>query len=44
MNRQQVTMLYDYNYWANARVLKATTKISPDQFTAPARLSHGEST
>src|SRR5437899_6118084 len=34
-------MLYDYNYWANARVLKATTRVSREQFTAPARLSHG---
>jgi uncharacterized damage-inducible protein DinB len=41
MNRQQIGMLYDYNYWANARVLEATTKVSHEQFTAPARLSHG---
>lgn len=41
MNTAQITMLYDYNYWANARVLNATTGVSRDQFTAPARLSHG---
>ena len=41
MTKDQITMLYDYNYWANARVLKATTKVSREQFTAPARLSHG---
>ena len=41
MNRNHITMLFDYNYWANARVLKAATRVTRDQFTAPARLSHG---
>ena len=41
MNRDHITMLYDYNYWANARVLKAATRVTREQFTAPARLSHG---
>ncbi len=41
MNRDHIAILYDYNYWANARVLDATAKVSREQFTAPARLSHG---
>lgn len=41
MNKEHIAMLYNYNYWANARVLSATTRLSSDDFTAPARLSHG---
>jgi uncharacterized damage-inducible protein DinB len=41
MNKTDILTLYDYNYWANARVLQAAAKVTPDQFTAPAGLSHG---
>ncbi len=41
MTKDQITLLYDYNYWANARVLKAATNVSREQFAAPARLSQG---
>lgn len=41
MTRDDIRMLYDYNYWANARVLKAATRVNLEQLTAPARLSHG---
>jgi uncharacterized damage-inducible protein DinB len=41
MKKEQIAMLYDYNYWANARVLSATTRLSREHFTGPARLSHG---
>ncbi len=41
MNKSDILTLYDYNYWANARVLNATAKVTPEQFVAPARLSHG---
>jgi uncharacterized damage-inducible protein DinB len=41
MNRDDIRTLYDYNYWANARVLNAATKVNPEQLTAPVRLSHG---
>ncbi|MEP7137191.1 MAG: DinB family protein [Chloroflexota bacterium] len=41
MNKNEIFTFYDYNYWANARVLNAATKVSPDQFIAPANLSHG---
>ena len=41
MNKSDILTLFDYNYWANARVLNAAARITPDQFTAPAGLSHG---
>ncbi len=41
MNRSDIQLLYDYNYWANAHVLKAAAQLTPDQFTAPHGLSHG---
>jgi uncharacterized damage-inducible protein DinB len=36
-----ILTLYEYNYWANARILSAATNVSEAQFTAPASLSHG---
>jgi uncharacterized damage-inducible protein DinB len=41
MNKNDMLTLFDYNYWANARVLNAAAKLTPDQFTAPAGLSQG---
>ena len=41
MNKNDIITLYDYNYWATARVLQAAANLTPDQFTAPAGLSHG---
>ena len=41
MNKNDILTLYAYNYWANARVLNAAARLTPDQFTAPAGLSHG---
>ena len=41
MNKSDILTLYDHNYWANARVLDAMAKVTPEQFVAPARLSHG---
>ncbi len=41
MNKDDIRTLYDYNYWANARVLNAATKVSLEQLTAPVGLSHG---
>ncbi len=41
MNKNDILTLYDYNYWANARVLNAAAKLTLDQFTAPVGLSHG---
>ncbi len=41
MNQNDILTLYEYNYWATARVLHAAVQLTPDQFTAPAGLSHG---
>jgi uncharacterized damage-inducible protein DinB len=41
MNKNDILTLYDYNYWANARVLDAAARLASDQFTAPAGLSQG---
>jgi uncharacterized damage-inducible protein DinB len=41
MNKDDILTLYDYNYWANARVLNAAARVTPEQFMAPANLSHG---
>jgi uncharacterized damage-inducible protein DinB len=41
IDKSDILTLFDYNYWANARVLNAAAKLAPDQFTAPAGLSHG---
>jgi uncharacterized damage-inducible protein DinB len=41
MNIRDMLTIYDYNYWANARILAATAKLSPEQFIAPASYSYG---
>ncbi|HEX7975897.1 MAG TPA: DinB family protein [Anaerolineales bacterium] len=41
MNPADIRLLIDYNVWANARVLAATARLSPEQFAAPAGLSFG---
>jgi len=41
MNTADILKLVVYDYWANARVLNAAAALTPDQFTAPAGLSHG---
>jgi len=41
MNRSDLQFLFDYNYWANARVMNAAVQLTPDQFSAPHGLSHG---
>lgn len=33
--------LYDYNYWANARLLEAAAKLDETQFRMPAAYPHG---
>jgi uncharacterized damage-inducible protein DinB len=41
MIKSDILTLYDYNYWATVRVLNAAANLTPNQFTAPAGLSHG---
>jgi uncharacterized damage-inducible protein DinB len=41
MKIEEVRTLFDYNYWANDRIITASKKISTDQFTAPAAFPYG---
>ncbi len=41
MNKADILTLFDYNYWANERVLDATAKVTAEQFSAPTHTSHG---
>lgn len=41
MNTAEIATLFDYNYWANGRVLDAAARLTPAQFATPAGLSHG---
>ena len=37
MRIQEMLLLYEYNYWANGRILAAAGQASPEQFVEPAR-------
>lgn len=41
MDKSDILTLFEYNYWANALVVSAAEKVTPEQFTAPFQLSHG---
>ena len=41
MNTYDILELYDYNYWANSKVLIAAAEISNEQFKAPMGLTYG---
>jgi uncharacterized damage-inducible protein DinB len=41
MHATDLITLYDYNYWANRRILSAVAKLTPEQFLAPAAMSRG---
>lgn len=41
MNKQDITLLYRYNQWANARILNAAANVTGEQFLAPATFPHG---
>jgi uncharacterized damage-inducible protein DinB len=41
MNKQDILLLYEYNQWANARILNAATSVTQDQYLAPASFPHG---
>ena len=35
MKLDQIKLLYDFNEWADARILAACTRVSPEQYAAP---------
>ncbi|HVF25162.1 MAG TPA: DinB family protein, partial [Anaerolineales bacterium] len=41
MNKQDIILLYKYNQWANALILNATAKVTPEEFLAPASFPYG---
>lgn len=41
MRVADIQMLYDYNYWATARILCTAASITDEQFTAPTRFPWG---
>jgi uncharacterized damage-inducible protein DinB len=36
-----ILIIFDYNYWANNRILSAAEQVSPEQYVAPAACSYG---
>ncbi len=40
MNKQDFQYLYDYNRWANRRILETVSKLSAEQFTRDLHSSH----
>ena len=42
MKKSEILTLYQYNTWANARILNAASNVTPEQFLAPAPFSHGD--
>lgn len=41
MNKQDIVILYQYNQWANQKILDAAAHASPQQFLAEASYPHG---
>jgi uncharacterized damage-inducible protein DinB len=41
MNIRDIHLLYDYNYWANKKILAASAGVTPEQFNAPASFPYG---
>ena len=41
MNKSEIQTLFDYNYWANGRLLQTASSLSDGLFQAPYNLSHG---
>jgi len=41
MNIQDMLLIYEYNYWANKRILSACEKVTEEQFLAPANFPFG---
>ena len=41
MNIQDIQLIYEYNYWANKKIIAASVNITHEQFTAPAVFPYG---
>ncbi len=41
MNKQDILTLYQYNQWANAKILNGAARATQEQYLAPATFPHG---
>lgn len=41
MNKQDILVLYQYNQWANAKILNASANVTQDQYLTAASFPHG---
>jgi uncharacterized damage-inducible protein DinB len=41
MKIEEIKLLYDYNAWADARILAACAQVSPEQYAAPTNIGTG---
>ena len=41
MNIQDIQTIYDYNYWANKKILDSSAKVNQEQFEAAATFPYG---
>jgi uncharacterized damage-inducible protein DinB len=41
MNIQDIFLIYEYNYWANKKILSASSNATQEQFLAPASFPYG---
>ena len=41
MNKQDILLLYKYNQWSTAKILDAASRMTEEQFLAPASFPHG---
>lgn len=41
MNIQDIHLLYEYNYWANKKILAVSANMTHEQFTAPGSFPYG---
>lgn len=41
MNIQDIHLIYEYNYWANRKIVEAASKVTEEQFLAPADYPFG---
>ena len=41
MNIEDIQLIYEYNYWANKKILAASARVTQEQFAAPASFPYG---
>ena len=41
MNIKDILLIYEYNYWANKRILASSANVTQEQFLAPASFPYG---